>query len=115
MAEFGLGPREIELLQRQMEEVMAMERNRGDVGLAQPEEREREEEQQEGDAPEIQATTREMEQTQVGIDDLQAGTFVQSRSRGLASVARRESLRLDYTAPLMQLLLQSFFMPWFEL
>ncbi len=45
-------------------------------------------------------------------EHLQDGTFVPPT---VAAAARAEVHRLDYSAPLMQLLLQSFFLPWFRL
>ncbi len=117
--EFGMGPREMELLQRQMEEAMAMEREGGGVAPAQPEQGRFDGEAEQGGAPDLQAPEQQTEhgpeQAQVEIQDLQAGTFMRSGARGLAGRGPREVRRLDYSAPLMQLLLQSFFMPWFQL
>ena len=50
----------------------------------------------------------------VARQDLQEGAFARPVS---ANVERRfrEAPQLDYTAPLMQLLLQSFFCPWYRL
>ena len=131
MAEFGLGPREMEMLQRQMEE--AMEGNRRAAGAVAGEgddEWEEEEDDNDIEIPDLQELhhrqgqgqgqgmeqgQREGQGQQLRMEDLQTGTFVQSNRRGVARLARREVPRLDYGAPLMQLLLQSFFMPWFQL
>ena len=47
-------------------------------------------------------------------EELIDGNFLRSESSSITRSAR-EAPRLDYNAPLMQLLLQSFFCPWFRL